>query len=152
MAATPQAPAPAWEIYSASPRAGYHRHVSVPVPLDSLRAEIARLGQDAYVLTVSPDGRSHSVSVSVSWAGDDLVMGGGTKTLANATDRPLVSLLWPPAEAGGYSLIVDGTARADDGLLVVRPTRAILHRRAPTSAGGSDCVALYPPAVNSPGR
>jgi hypothetical protein len=89
------------------------------------------------------------VSVSVRWADDDLVMGGGTKTLANAADRPLVSLLWPPADVGGYSLIVDGTARAQDGLLVISPTRAILHRPAAAKPGGSspgsDCVAVYPP-------
>jgi hypothetical protein len=136
-------------MYSASGSGGYDRGVSVPVPLDGLRAEVARLGPAAYVLTVSPDGRPHSVSVSVRWAEDDFVMGGGTKTLANATDRPLVSLLWPPNEVGGYSLIVDGTATAQDGLLVVRPTRAILHRPAPASPGesspGSDCVAVYPP-------
>jgi hypothetical protein len=123
--------------------------MSVPVPLDGLRAEIAARGPTAYVLTVSPDGRPHSVAVSVSWGDDNMVMAGGSRTVANAVARPLVSLLWPPDEAGGYSLIVDGDASARDNLVVVRPTRAVLHRPAPagpdgTSSGGSDCVAVYP--------
>jgi hypothetical protein len=60
-----------------------------------------------------------------------------------------VSLLWPPAEPGGYSLIVDGTAAAGvrEGRLAVTPTRAVLHR--PASAPGdarpgcsADCVPI----------
>jgi hypothetical protein len=123
--------------------------VSVPVPLDGLRAEIAKRGEAAYVLTVSSDGRPHSVSVCVSWVADDLVMGGGTKTVANIVDRPLVSLLWPPHDAGGYSLIVDGDASVRGPAVVIRPTRAVLHRPAGSGPDGSsarrsDCVAVYP--------
>ena len=60
-----------------------------------------------------------------------------------------VSLLWPAAEPGGYSLIVDGTGacgQADDGpALTVKVTRAVLHRRGAAPAGssspcGSDCL------------
>jgi hypothetical protein len=59
-----------------------------------------------------------------------------------------VSLLWPPNEPGGYSLIVDGAAApSDDGRIAVTPTRAVLHRPAAGSDAsspgcGADCVPI----------
>ena len=58
-------------------------------------------------------------------------------------------LSWPPAERGGYALIVDGTAVVKATKLVVRPTRAVLHRRGapvgpPLAACSSDCVPILP--------
>jgi hypothetical protein len=78
-------------------------------------------------------------------------MTGGRRTTSNAIDRPAVSLLWPPIEPGGYSLIVDGEARVTTGPdgagIVVTPATAVLHRSAaaPEGAAGdcsSDCVTL----------
>ena len=125
--------------------------MSVAVSLDRLREEAAGRGQ-AYLLTVGSDGRPHSVSVLVAWAGDTLVMAPGNRSVANAGERPLVSLLWPPAERGGFSLIVDATVTSATGdgaggnEVVVTPTRAVLHRPAePGSAGsaGSECAPVY---------
>lgn len=125
--------------------------MSVPVALDRLKDEAQRFGSSPYLLTVSADGRAHAVSVSVSWNGDELVMAAGRRTVANATDRPLVSLLWPPYEAGGYSLIVDGEAHVSTGPdgagIAVTPTTAVLHRSAAAltgdgSAAGNDCIPL----------
>jgi len=126
------------------------RGVSVPVALDRLYAEVERFGRSPYLLTVAADGRPHAVAVTVRWRGDELVASAGNRTRANAAERPLVSLLWPPAEPGGFSLIVDGTAAdADGGGVSVRPTTAVLHRPAPREPGddrdsscGSDCVPL----------
>jgi len=127
--------------------------VSVPVALERLREEVSRFGGTAYLLTVGSDGRPHSVAMTVSWTGDDLVTSAGRRTLANAAARPLVSVLWPPVEPGGYSLIVDGAATADaaGSTVSVRPTNAVLHRPVGSpdpgsSACGSDCVPLRPPA------
>jgi hypothetical protein len=62
-----------------------------------------------------------------------------------------VTLLWPPAEPGGYSLIADGTGAfrqtGNDLALVVSVSRAVLHRRgsAPADGGsscGTDCIPL----------
>jgi hypothetical protein len=54
----------------------------------------------------------------------------------------LVALLWPPNERGQFSLIVDAVAtRAGDGAVHLRPTRAVLHRPAPSGAG-SDCQTV----------
>jgi hypothetical protein len=127
--------------------------VSLPVSLERLRQEVARYQGPAYLLTVGPDGRPHSVALTPSWSGDELVMAPGNSSLANAGARRLVSLLWPPAGAGGYSLIVDATvssasgAGRGDNVLSVRPTKAVLHRPAAPepggSASGSDCVPVY---------
>jgi hypothetical protein len=115
--------------------------VSIAVGLEELRTRVDEFTTDAYVLTVGDDGRAHSVAVSVRWEGDDLVVSAGGTTRRNATARPLVSLLWPPANRGAFSLIVDATAtRVDDDaeVVVLEPTRAVLHRPAP-SGTGSDC-------------
>ena len=117
--------------------------MSIAVELDELRTRIAEFTTDAYLLTVSDDGRAHSVAVGVRWDGDELVIATGGTTRRNATARPLVALLWPPPERGGYSLIVDAeVARVDDAAEVVAllPTRAVLHRPAP--GGGSDCAPI----------
>lgn len=129
--------------------------MSIPVTLDRLRAEMTRYPTAPYLLTVGADGRPHAVAVPVGWEGDTLIAEVGARTAANVEARPLVALVWPPAEADGYSLIVDGEAQcrpaADGRAVVVRPTKGVLHRPAPTpasaaddhgSACGSDCVPL----------
>jgi hypothetical protein len=125
--------------------------MSIPVSLDKLRAEVERYGATPFLLTVSDDARPHSVSVAVAWQGDALVMNPGKRTRANVAARALVSLLWPPIEAGGYSLIVDaeGSVRGDGeaARVLARPTRAVLHRPAtpetvPKEGCSADCVRL----------
>jgi hypothetical protein len=120
--------------------------MSIGVELDELRAQIDAFATDAYLLTVREDGRAHSVAVPVRWEGDDLVVPAGNTTAANAQARPLVALLWPPPERGGYSLIVDATVVATAAVetgheVTVRPTRAVLHRPAP-SGPGNDCAPV----------
>jgi len=127
--------------------------MSIPVPLDRLRAAVEERAQGAYVLTVSDDGRPHAVHERVRWEGDVLAADVGRHTAANATARPSVSLLFPVREDGDHSLIVDGTAtlapEGDGRWLLVTPTRAILHRQpkgtAPKdSSCEADCVVLLP--------
>lgn len=122
--------------------------MSVKVDLDELAGKLADFPL-AYLITVSDDHRAHTVAVDPVLADGVLVIGaiGGT-TGRNAAAHPDVTLLWPPREPGGYSLIVDGRGEvAGDGLRVV-PTRAVLHRKAgPDSPAASpnclhDCVPL----------
>ena len=116
--------------------------MSIPVGLDELRVKIDEFTTDAYLLTVSDDSRAHSVAVPVRWDGDEIVIEAGGTTCRNASARPLVALLWPPPERGGFSLIVDAnTTRVDDGKIWLEPTHAVLHRPAP-SGDGSDCAPV----------
>ncbi len=115
--------------------------MSISVELEELREQIAAFPGDAFLVTVSDDGRPHTVAVRPGWDGDELVVPAGRTTASNAQARRLVSLLWPPAERGGYSLIVDATAAvraADD--VHLQPTRAVLHR--PAAGGGNDCATV----------
>ena len=120
----------------------------MPVSLEQLRDAVERHGPVAYLLTVSDDVRPHAVSTPVGWDGDRLALDVGARSQMNANGRPLVSLLWPPVEPDGYSLIVDGDALVTrDGVVLVIPTKAVLHRSAGgpdalSSACGSDCIPL----------
>ena len=131
----------------------YDVGVSIAVGLEQLREQIAEFPALTYLVTVSADARPHSVAVVTEWRGDELATAPGNTSVRNARERPLVTLLWPPAEPGGYSLIVDATVTTAEGdgsgdnSVVVRPTKAVLHRPAasPDDASpgcGSDCVPL----------
>jgi len=127
--------------------------MSIPVGLERLRAEIERFAVGPYLLTVSDDDRTHCTAVVASWDGDELVLPAGNRTLSNARSRPSISLLWPPASPGAYSLIVDATVTATrgtgrgDNAITARPTRAVLHRPAAAEpaagACGSDCAPVF---------
>jgi hypothetical protein len=127
--------------------------MSIPVTLEKLREEMAGFATTAtYLLTVSGDGRPHSVAVAPEWVGDELVMGAGKTSVGNAAARRQVSLVWAPGEAGGYSLIVDATVSATalgdgDSSVTVQPTSAVLHRPAASPDSmrpgcTSDCIPI----------
>jgi hypothetical protein len=133
--------------------------MSIPVPLERLRAAVTERGPNAYVLTVSDDGRPHAVHAPVRWQGDVLAVDVGRRSAANATVRPAVSLLFSIRTDDDYSLIVDGSAAvvsdADAHRLLVTPAKAVLHRPAPapdptTSSCGADCVPLYSATTRPP--
>jgi len=122
--------------------------MSVAVSLGALGGQVEQFGAWPYVLTVSKDGRPHAVSVEMAWDGSVFRGSGGRGTTANAAERAeAVTLLWPPFEPGGYSLIVDGTASVDDGVLTLTPVTAVLHRTGPPREDSpasctSDCVRI----------
>jgi hypothetical protein len=108
--------------------------------LDRLRSAVRTRASAPYLLTVTRDGRPHSAPATVTWE-DELAVTPVPRTWAAAAAAGFchVTLLWPPAEPGGYSLIADGAAvcrPAGAGLaLVVTVTRAVLHRRGASPAG-----------------
>lgn len=115
--------------------------VSIAVPTDDLAATVARFGF-AYLVTLGDDGRPHVTAVSPVVTGHELVVGDlGRTTRANLATRPVVTLVWPPSTADGYSLIVDGDSTLSGDALVVTPRRAVLHRPAPAPAPGPGCGA-----------
>ncbi|MFN3219753.1 MAG: hypothetical protein ACE367_24975 [Acidimicrobiales bacterium] len=143
--------------------------MSIPVEVEALPETIARYGPATFLLTTSDDGRPHATHVVVEVDGPRLRCPLGRRTARNGTAQPLVSLLWPPNEPGGYSLIVDGEIAVEpavgegDAHGVVTATKAVLHRPAPVegaedAACGSDCLTIdipgtgadEPPAGSSP--
>jgi hypothetical protein len=122
--------------------------MSIAVGLERLAETLDRY-RSGYLLTVGENARAHVVAVNPRLVEGTLrILDPGRRTQANAAARPSVTVLWPPPDPSGYSLIVDGNAGTADGELTVTPTRAVLHRPAPpgaTPAGGgctSDCVEL----------
>ena len=122
--------------------------MSIPVELSSLAEAIARY-RFAYLMTTNAKGAPHAVAVSAVLEKGELVVNGiGRRTRENALARPAVGLVWPPQSLADYSLIVDGEAKIIGELLRITPTRAVLHRPAPSpqpkapGACGSDCVEL----------
>jgi hypothetical protein len=111
--------------------------MSIPVAIADLATKTNEYGW-AYLLTVRDDLRAHIVAVTPEWSGDQLLISVGRGTGRNAAERPNVSLCYPPVDAGGYSLIVDGDATVeDDSTIRFAPTGAVLHRPAPAGFVGS---------------
>jgi len=116
--------------------------MSVPVELDDVRTVAAGQAPFAYLLTVGPDAHVHLVACTPDIGADGITCEVGRTSCRNATDRPGVTLLWPPADPGDYSLIVDGTATVAGSTVRVVAEKAIRHRPAP--GGGNDCAPVAP--------
>lgn len=122
--------------------------MSVKVDLDQLADALADF-TFAYLITVGDDYRAHTVAVQPVLTDGVIDVGAiGNTTGRNAVSHADVTVVWPPREPGGYTLIVDGTGRPTDAGLTVVPGRAVLHRPAapnsPATATGClhDCVPL----------
>jgi hypothetical protein len=124
--------------------------MSVKVDVSELAEKMRDYGF-AYLLTVTDDSRTRAVAVTPEMTGEDLTFtdGLGRRTLANLSARPDVTLLWPPSDAGGYTLIADGRVTVADEVATFVPDHAVLHRPADHGAGasgatdcGNDCVPI----------
>ncbi len=112
--------------------------MSAKVDLDQLESALAEYSF-AYLVTVNDDFRAHTVAVTPVLADgvfsiDDI----GGSTGRNAADHPDVTLVWPPRDPSGYTLIVDGRSDLTDAGMRVKPSRAVLHRMP------NDCMPLEP--------
>ena len=116
--------------------------MSVKVDLDQLAGALADY-TFAYLVTVDDGYHAHTVAVEPVLANGVIDVGPvGGSTRRNLAAHSDVTLVWPPAQRGGYTLIVDGTgqpAEADSALQIV-PGRAVLHRKA--ASGGRDETRL----------
>ena len=112
--------------------------------LDRLREAVGGTSTEPYLLSATEDGRPHCVTVSITWneADDHLYL----------APPGHVSLLWPPTERGGYSLIVDGVSSAvasgGEPAPIVLPAKAVLHRGQPAPAASvssfaNDCIVIF---------
>lgn len=102
----------------------------------------------AYLVTVAAEG-PHTSHVEVTLDGHVLSFPIGKTARHNALANANVSLLWPPAESGGYSIVVNGVLTLDSATresATVTITKSVLHRAGPaTTPGGacsSDCKPL----------
>ncbi|MQY30854.1 pyridoxamine 5'-phosphate oxidase family protein [Nocardia aurantia] len=128
--------------------------MSVVVAAEDLARTLA--GYDiAYLITVGGDARPHAVQVRPRLEADRIVLASaGSRTRRNAAERGTVTLLWPPAAAAGYTLLVDGTATVTDGGIEIAITHAVLHRAAdqPVIPTGDDCGSDCRPVSSATGR
>lgn len=123
--------------------------MSIPVEL----ADLARALEgrpDGYLLTTGERGIK-AITVGVTIAdGVVRIPGPSRGTSANLAADPTATLLVPPREPRGHTLLVDGTAEAVEDGFVLTPTSAVLHRpaahagtapvgTAPASGCGHDC-------------
>lgn len=134
----------------------------------SVKVDVAELGsvlqEHDYAYLLSPGReRPHVVTVHpILNHGLLLVPEAGRTAMTLAPEHPAVTVVFPPREAGGYTLIVDADAEVEagggDGTegepagtpgtgLVLTPVHAVLHRPAAAGTGpeaghegcGSDC-------------
>lgn len=128
-------------------------------PLDLAELATAmRSYRMAYLLTHGSSPYPHAVAVTVTVAGDTLeILDAGRRsrahidaasTGAGGAAGSAVTLLWPPADPDGHSLIVDADAELDGERVRARPRRAVLHRALlgppPEQGCTADCVELLP--------
>lgn len=120
--------------------------MSIPVDLAALGDALAR-HDTAYLLTAG-DSRPHVAEVFPELVDGVVVLAQPGRTASRTVGgQPAVTVMMPPREKGGYTLIVDGDAvLADDGGLHVTPATAVLHRASSwsgkdshDSACGNDC-------------
>jgi len=121
--------------------------MSVKVDLDRL-SDTLRDFRSGYLITVGDDFHAHTVAIDPTLSDSAFHLdSAGNTTRRNVIAHPDVTLLWPPREPHGYSLIVDGRAEVHDDGLSVTPARAVLHRPAapgtPSASGcADDCLPL----------
>jgi hypothetical protein len=109
--------------------------MSERVELEKLLSVASGFGTVPMFLTTDGDGRPRASAVSVEWDGTVARVRAGRKSVANAVERSLVSLLWPAPPGERFALLVDGTVAATEpdpdpaagGYVDVRATNGILH-------------------------
>lgn len=121
--------------------------MSIPVEVDQIASEMNRYGASAFVVTVRDDGTPHIAHVTLETEDGALTCPASRTAALNVAERPSMSVLWPPFEDGGYSMIVDGEASVDGDAMFIAPTNGVLHRPAPRPEGtdgdcSSDCAPV----------
>ncbi len=110
--------------------------MTLKVKLDTLLEVAAGFATVPLLLTTDAGGRPRASAVTVSWEGTVATVRAGHRSVANAADRPLVSLLWPAPPGERFALLVDGEATAatpdgpehkSGGVVTIEATSAILH-------------------------
>lgn len=102
--------------------------MSIPVKLADLATALEDFGA-GYLLTADDRGRVKAVTVEPELAGGVLlVTRPGKGTVANLAANPAATLVFPPGEPRGFSLLVDATGEVTGEDVRVTPSEAVLHR------------------------
>lgn len=120
--------------------------MSIPVDVADLAQALEGFGA-GYLLTVSAQGLVKAVTVEPEVVDGALVVSGpGRGSIANIGVNAAVTVLFPPREPRGFTLLVDGTAEVAQDTVRVTPAGAVLHRPASHADGppapdgcGQDC-------------
>lgn len=122
--------------------------MSIPVEIAKLADALADHGA-GYLLTSSADGAVKAVTVEPTLVDGVLRCPPSRGSAANLAANPKATLLFPPREPRGHTLLVDGTATASDEGIDVTPASAVLHRPASHASGpvdgegcGNDCAPV----------
>ena len=122
--------------------------MSIPVDLDALREQLAQRQRPAYLITAGDAGPPHLVATFLRWADGAFEAPSGRHTGRNVEQRPHASVVVPPDEPGGYSLIFDADVAVAGEVVRLTPTKAVLHRPAEgevegdAGACGHDCAPV----------
>ncbi|MDF1603338.1 pyridoxamine 5'-phosphate oxidase [Nocardioides sp. YIM 152315] len=104
--------------------------MSVVVDLADLPERLQEFDR-GYLLS-SRDGLVKAVSVRAARDDGTLrISTPGRGSVANVGANPKVTLLFPPLDNPGMTLLVDGISAADGDDVVVTPTGAVLHKPVP---------------------
>jgi hypothetical protein len=122
--------------------------MSIPVDVADLATALQDFGA-GYLLTTS-GGTVKVVTVEPTVTdGAVLVEGAGKGTVANLADNPVMTLVFPPREPRGFTLLVDGIAEVAGDDVRITPATAVLHRPASHADGppapdgcGNDCAPV----------
>jgi hypothetical protein len=101
--------------------------MSIPVEVADLARALEDFGA-GYLLT-SRAGAVKVVTVEPTLVDGALVVESpGRGTVANLAENPAVTLVFPPREARGFTLLVDGTGEVAEDDVRIAPAAAVLHR------------------------
>ena len=105
--------------------------MSLKVELAYLPAKAAEYGP-GFLLSADGSAGPHAMHVRYAFTAEPVVAtcDVGRSAARNIEANPLVTLLWPPLEEGGYSLIADGEALVAEGIATIKMLGAVLHRHA----------------------
>lgn len=108
--------------------------MSIPVKIDQLPDALSGRGA-GYLLTADGHGRVKAVSVEPTLVDGVLHCPPSRGSARNLEARPAATMLFPPPEPRGHTLLVDGTASAGDDGITFTPESAVLHRPADHADG-----------------
>lgn len=124
--------------------------MSIPVEIERLSEALAERGP-GYLLTTSAEGRVKAVTVEPRLQAGILRCPPSGGSARNLAATPVATLLFPPVEPRGHTLLIDGRAVAGDDGIAFTPEHAVLHRpadyadpddRTATEGCGHDCTPL----------